>query len=647
MTRQRKVYLQPIPLDEALQKFYGALEAQGLLQPLPGETVPLASAAGRVTAKPVWARLSNPHYNAAAMDGVAVRAEETRGASETHPIRLKAKEQFQWVDTGDPILPPFNAVIMLEHLDPIGEEEIEIRAPVPPWHHVRAMGEDMVATELILPEGHPLTPPDLGAIAGCGFTEVEVRQRPRVAVIPTGTELVPPGAAVNPGEIVEFNSLMLAGMIQEWGGEVHRHDIVPDDYPEIKAAVEAALPTHDLVIVNAGSSAGAEDFTARIVEELGELLVHGIAIRPGHPVVLGVARKRPVIGIPGYPVSAVITCDLLVKPLIFRLLGTAVPARPTLQATMTRKVPSPLGEDEFLRVKLGRVGEKIVATPLTRGAGVIMSLVRADGLVRVPRFSEGVHAGATVTVELLRRREEIEKTIVAIGSHDLTLDLLANLLRRKAPDLHLSSSNVGSLAGLLALKRGEAHVAGSHLLDEETGEYNLPYVRRLLPGEKVVVMTLVHREQGLIVPKGNPKRITTLRDLTREDVAFVNRQKGAGTRVLLDYQLKELKLNPAQITGYEREEFTHLAVAAAVKGGAADVGLGILAAARALDLDFVPLLKERYDLIIPEVHYESPLLRPLLAGIHSEAFKKEVEALGGYDTSATGRVVTPSGGNGN
>ncbi|MGH7383343.1 MAG: molybdopterin biosynthesis protein, partial [Candidatus Methylomirabilales bacterium] len=526
-----------------------------------------------------------------------------------------------------------------EHLYPVGEEEIEIHAAVPPWHHVRAMGEDMVATELILPEGHTLTPADLGAIAGCGLGAVEVRQRPRVAVIPTGSELVPPGSAVKPGEIIEFNSLMLCGMVREWGGEANRTGIVPDDFPAIRAAVEEAAATHDVVVINAGSSAGSEDFTAAIVKELGELLVHGIAIRPGHPVVLGIVRGRPVIGIPGYPVSAVITCDLLVKPILYRLEGRAVPARPTLTATITRKILSPLGEDEFLRVKLGRVGNKVVATPLSRGAGVIMSLVRADGIVRIPRFSEGVHAGATVTVELLRRPEEIEKTIVAMGSHDLTLDLLASLLRRSHPDLHLSSTNVGSLAGLLALKRAEAHMAGSHLLDEETGEYNLPYVARLLPGEKVVVLTLVHRDQGLILPKGNPKGITTLLDLVREGVAFVNRQKGAGTRMLLDYRLKQLGIDPMRITGYEREEYTHLAVAAAVKAGVADVGLGILGAARALDLDFIPLLKERYDLIIPELHYCDPLLRPLLDLISSDGFTKEVEALGGYDTSETGRVV--------
>jgi len=640
---RRKVYLEPIPLDEALEKFFGALETRGLLRPLPGEAVPLDAALGRVTAKPVWAVLSNPHYNAAAMDGIAVRAEETRAASETHPVRLRARDQLQHVDTGDPVLPPFNAVIMLEHLYPVSDDEIEIQAPVAPWDHVRVMGEDIVATELILPEGHRLTPADLGAIAGCGLETVQVRRRPRVAVIPTGSELVPPGTVVKPGDIIEFNSLMLAGMIQEWGGEAHRTGVVPDDVSALRAAVEEAVATQDVVVVNAGSSAGSEDFTAAVVRELGELLVHGIAIRPGHPVVLGIIQGRPVIGIPGYPVSAVITCDLVVKPVLYRLQGTAVPARPTLQATITRKVLSPLGEDEFLRVKVGRVGEKVVATPLSRGAGVIMSLVRADGIVRIPRFSEGVHAGAPVTVELFRRPEEIEKTIVAIGSHDLTLDLIANLLRQTHPDLYLASTNAGSLAGLLALKRGEAHMAGSHLLDEETGEYNLPHVRRLLPDEKVVVLTLVHRDQGLILPTGNPKGITSLADLTRQDVVFVNRQKGAGTRMLLDYKVKELGIDPAGIAGYDREEYTHLAVAAAVKAGVADVGLGILGASRALGLDFVPLLKERYDLIIPEVHYGSRLLGPLLDLVRSEAFKTEVAGLGGYDTSETGRLVHSRG----
>ena len=436
---------------------------------------------------------------------------------------------------------------------------------------------------------------------------------------------------------------MLADMIKEWGGDAVRWNPLPDDYPRLRQTILDALEEYDVVIVNAGSSAGSQDYTAPVMEELGQLLVHGIAVRPGHPVVLGIVRGKPVIGIPGYPVSAVLTCELLVKPLVERKLCVTLPRREQVEAAITRKVLSPMGEDEFLRVKLGRVGEKLVATPVQRGAGIIMSLVRADGLVLIPRFSEGVDVGTTVTVELLRSPEEVENTVVAIGSHDLTLDLLASHLHRHYPNMTLSSSNVGSLGGLIALRRGEAHIAGSHLLDEETGEYNLSYVKRYLSGQPVVVINLVQRVQGLMVARGNPRGISSLDDLLRKDVSFVNRQRGSGTRVLLDYKLKEMGVDPATIRGYEREEYTHLAVAADVSSGTADVGLGILAAARALDLDFIPLLKEQYDLIFLRTYYESELLQPLLVLITGEEFRAEVEVLGGYDASTMGQVVAELG----
>ncbi len=371
--------------------------------------------------------------------------------------------------------------------------------------------------------------------------------------------------------------------------------------------------------------------------------MHGIAIRPGHPVILGVAKGKAIAGIPGYPVSAAMTFDLIVRPLLYRWQGQLPPERPVMAATLTRKVLSPMGEDEFLRVALGKVGDRVVATPLASGAGVIMSLVKADGILTIPRFSEGHHAGETVQVELLRSPRIIENTIVAIGSHDMTLDLLADLVQRRHPTLRLASAHVGSLSGLLALQRNEAHLAGAHLLDEATGEYNVGYIRRLLNAEgiHVVLMGFVNRTQGLIVPSGNPKQIEALEHLLRPDVSFVNRQRGAGTRVLLDYELKKRGLNPRAIAGYERQEYTHLAVAAAVKSGAADCGLGILAAARALGLDFVPLFDERYDLVIPVQHYESPLLAPLLALIQERAsgFAAMVEALGGYGTAQMGQVL--------
>ncbi len=648
-------YLHDIALDEATRAWREALVEADALGTLASESLPVTECLGRVTAAPVWARISSPHYHASAMDGYAVRADETEGATETRPKRLTIGQQAWYVDTGDPLPAGANAVIMVEDVQTDGGQ-IEIIAAIPPWRYVRPMGEDIVATQLVLPSNHRLRPADLGAAVGCGHTHLAVRRRPRVAIIPTGSELVRLDQlggpeALNPGDIVEYNSIVLGAMAEEWGCAVTRLDPLPDVFDRIRAATAAALADHDLVVINAGSSAGSEDFTARVIASFGRVIVHGIAIRPGHPVILGVAHDpkggqgKPIVGIPGYPASAAMTFDLLVKPVIYAMLGLLPPERPKMTAKLTQKVYSPMGEDEFLRVTVGQVGEQAVATPLQRGAGVIMSLVRADGIVRLPRFSEGEHAGAEVTVELLRPPEAVRNTIVSIGSHDMTLDVLADQLRRLRPELSLASSNVGSYGGLLALQRGEAHLAGSHLLDEETGEYNVKTIRELGLSrdsghpDGVVLLRFVGRVQGLIVPAGNPQGIASLLDLTRPDVSFINRQRGAGTRVLLDFELARLGIKRRQVQGYERQEYTHLAVAAAVASGTASCGLGILAAARALGLDFVPLFNEQYDLVIPRRFYHDALLAPLLVVIRSPEFAATVDALGGYDTAGIGQVI--------
>ena len=573
------------------------------------------------------------------MDGIAVWSEETVGASETSPVVLRVGGQAVWVDTGDPMPAGFDAVVMIEVVHEVDEDAVEIYAPVAPYQHVRPLGEDIVATELLLPQGHRLRSHDVAACAAAGLRAVPVRRRPTVAVIPTGNEIVPPEQASRPGQVPEFNSLMLAGMVSDWGGSPLRFDPVADDIDLLRAAVEGAMEEADIVVVNAGSSAGSEDYTARVVESLGRLAVHGVAIRPGHPVVLGVGNDKPLLGIPGYPVSAAVASELFLKPLIERKLGVPAGGRQKVRATMARKVSSPPGEDEYLRVRAGRVGGKLVATPIARGAGVITSLVRADGLVRIPRFSEGIAAGKEVTVELSVPAEDLENRVVVIGSHDVAIDLMASELRHAHPDMSIASSNVGSLGGLLALRRGESHLAGSHLMDEETGEYNVAFVRRYLPGLPVVLVNLVRRIQGLMVPAGNPKGLSSLADLAREDVRFVNRQRGSGTRVLLDYMLGESRTAPTAIRGYDREEYTHLAVAAAVAGGGADAGLGVLSAARALELDFVPLQSERFDLVIPSDFYRSDLLAPVLDVMRSSVFRRRVDEIGGYDTTTMGEVV--------
>ena len=634
----RDYYLSDLPLDEALERFRALLDQSGIALTTAFETIPLIEARGRVTAAPVWAVASSPHYDAAAMDGIAVRAKETIGATESSPLRLSSPDQVRWVDTGDPMPDGFDSVIMVEHVHELDDATIEIRAPVPPYHHVRPIGEDIVATELILPKNHVLRPVDLGACAAAGLTDVSVSRKPVVTIIPTGTELVPIGATLKPGDIVEFNSLIIGGLVDEWGGSSQTSPPVADDYEAIKTAVSNAAVESDIVLVNAGSSAGSEDYTAEIVADLGELAVHGVAIRPGHPVVLGVVNGKPTLGIPGYPVSAALSCELFVKPLIEKALGLREVSRDIADATIARNVHSPLGEDEYLRVKLGRVRERMVATPIQRGAGVIMSLVRADGLVKIPRLSEGVEAGTQVTVNLLRPLEAIEHTIVATGSHDLVLDLIASELTGTG-GVSFASSNVGSLGGLRAIDRGEAHLAGTHLLDEESGEYNVSFLRRYVRNQCVVLVNLVHRVQGFIIPKGNPASIESLNDLAREDIVFVNRQRGSGTRVLLDYKLVAAGIDTQQVAGYEREEYTHLAVAAAVAGGRANVGLGILSAARAIGMDFIPLFDERYDLAIPGDIYDSKLLAPMLQLIQSSDFRVKVEELGGYDAGQMGEVI--------
>ena len=644
------------PAAEAFTAWEEACAAAGCPERLEVVRLPLDQAVGRVTAEPVWATRSSPPFDAAAMDGIAVHSAETVGASETSPVRIE-EGSFEIVDTGDPIPGDFDAVVMREDVHEV-DGGVELQAAAAPFQHVRSIGEDVSAAELLLPAGHRLRPVDVAAAGSAGATELAVRRRPVVTVIPTGDEIRPIGTELGEGELPDTNSLMLAAQAEAAGCEAHRFEITPDVPEQIAEAVRAAAARSDLVIVIAGSSAGRDDHTAEVVASVGTLAVHGVAVRPGHPVVLGVVhgdapvssdgvggsreppRPTPVLGAPGYPVSAALTFDIFAAPLLARLEGAPPPEAPVAQARLARKLASTMGMDDWVRVRLGRVGGRLVATPLPRGAGVLTSLVRADGLLVVPAALEGHHAGEDVTVRLLRGVGEIERTIVATGSHDLVLDLAASALRDRDPRVTLASSNVGSLGGLTALRDGLCHVAGSHLLDPETGEYTLPYLEKLLPGRDVAVVRLVHRDQGLIVAPGNPTDATGIEDVARRRLRYVNRQRGAGTRMLLDYELARYGIEPRDIDGYAREEHTHLAVAAAVAAGRADCGLGVLAAARAFGLGFVPVATEPYDLVLLNDSIEDELLAPLWSLLESAEFKRAVTDLGGYDTAEMGRRIS-------
>jgi putative molybdopterin biosynthesis protein len=630
-------FIRDVPAQSALAAWYRACEHAGCPSRVEAVRLGLTDAVGRVTAEPIFASQSSPPFDAAAMDGIAIRSSDTIGASETTPVVI-ATGAFEVVDTGDPLPVGFDSVVMREDVRYV-DNGVELRAAAVPYQHVRSIGEDVSATELLLPEGHRLRAVDVAACGAAGVTELVVRRRPVVTILPTGDEIRPIGADISLGELPDTNSLMIAAQAKEIGCEAIVLPIAPDDPERIGQAVLDAVGRCDLLIIVAGSSAGRDDYTASVVDKLGVLAVHGVAVRPGHPVVLGAIGATPVLGAPGYPVSAALTFEIFAAPLLARLEGTVERLRPLVRATLARKLVSPMGMDDWVRVRLGRVGSRLVATPLPRGAGMLTSLVRADGLLLVPAGLEGHHAETEVEIRLLRGEDEIAHTIVVIGSHDMVLDLAASMLRRADPRVTLSSTNVGSLAGLAALRDGLCHVAGSHLLDPDTGEYTISYIDQVLPGRDVAVVRLVAREQGLIVAPGNPLGLAGIADLVRPDLRYVNRQRGSGTRVLLDFELSRLGIATSSIAGYTREEYTHLAVAASVSAGRADAGLGVLAAARAFGLGFVPVTREPYDLVLDRARLNEPVLAPLWALLDSGDFRAAVEHLGGYDTAEMGKQV--------
>lgn len=623
-----------IPAEEA-----AAIYRNAVLKVMHRETqmVKTEESLGRITASAVYARYCSPLYNAAAMDGIAVISAHTATASEVTPLVLKQGVDYQVVDTGDPVRMPYDAVIMAEDLLDAEEDSVKITASVPAWQHIRPVGEDIVAGEMLLAGNHKIRPIDIGVLLSGGIVEIEAIKKPKAGIIPTGTEIIEADQVPREGDIIESNSRMFAAMTESSGGIPRRYPPIPDDYEKIKHAVQKAVKENDIVIVNAGSSAGTEDYTVHILKELGEVLVHGVAIKPGKPVILSIVEGKPVIGLPGYPVSAYIDFENFVRPVMDLYSGEMNSSRNVMKAVLSKRLVSSLKHKEYVRVKVGKVDDRFVASPLARGAGAAMSLVRADGFCIIEKNSEGYEAGETVSVELFRDIEEISNTVVAIGSHDLILDILADRMPLIHPGIYLSSTHVGSMAGLMALKRREAHIAPTHLLDEDTGVYNIPYLKRLFSDRDMVLIKGVRRIQGIIVKKGNPLGIKEIRDLT--GVNYVNRQRGAGTRVFLDYKLKEAGIAPSEVNGYDREAATHMAVAALVKNGGADAGMGIYSAAKAMDLDFIPVGEEEYDFATEKKNLELPKMQAFIEVLKSSGFKEKAMTIGGYELSMAGEII--------
>ena len=634
MPGKRNLYLSNLSVEEALKKFQDALRPCLKHE---NEKINVIDSLDRVTAEGVFALCNSPLYDSAAMDGMAVISARTHGASEASPATLKRGIDYLLVDTGDPVRPPYDAVIMAEDVQEFDGETISIHAAAAPWQHIRPVGEDIVQGEMILPGSHKIRPMDIGVLLSGGITQITVRKRPEVAVFPTGTEMIEPGDAVKDGAIIESNSRMFEALIKQGGGIAHRFAPIPDDYELIKERIKDAAARFDMVLICAGTSAGTEDYTVHVLRELGDVVVHGVAMKPGKPVILAVVNDKPVIGIPGYPVSAYLAYENFISPILSVLSGNLAENNTVVKAIISRRLVSSLKYREYVRVKVGRVGERLIASPLARGAGAAMSLVRADGFCIIEQDSEGVQAGDEVDVTLCRSLSELYHTVVSVGSHDLILDVVADLMPNTFSGFHMSSTHVGSMGGLMALKNKEAHIAPIHLLDGKTGGYNVPIIKELFGDQSMALIKGVGRTQGIMVRKGNPLGITGIEDLPC--CRYVNRQRGAGTRILLDYMLKTAGIEPAAIPGYEREAATHMAVAAAVRDGSADAGMGVLSAAKAMGLDFIQIGDEEYDFAIPTEYLDIPHVRAFIEILKSHAFLSRLDKLGGYTANRCGEIL--------
>lgn len=592
------------------------------------EEISLRNALNRISSEPIFSKISSPQNHLAAMDGICVNSSITSLASEINPLKLYENKDFIYVNTGNVIPDRFDSVIMIE--DVLERDGfIEIISPSKPWQHIRPIGEDIVKGEMVIPSNYKIDSFALGSLAASGNFKVKVYKNPTVSILVTGSEIVSSLENANKGTIIDSNSYMLSGLVSEFGGSPIIYEPIPDIYESIKSEIISAVKKSDIVIINAGSSAGTHDYTVHIIRELGKVFTHGVALKPGKPTILGEIEGTPVIGIPGYPVSAYVSFKEFVVPVINSFLNKNTSYQNKIEGILTKKIPSSFKYRELVRVNTGIVDNKIIATPIARGAGITTSLLKADGIIEIDRSLEGLNTGDKVEISLLKPIEKIKENILSIGSHDILMDILRDFIP-------ITSSHVGSLGGIMALKQNQCHLAPIHLLDSKTGEYNISYVKQYFK-EPMVLIKGVKRIQGFMVKKGNPKNITSIKDLTNPNIKFVNRQRGAGTRILLDFLLSQNNISKDQIIGYEREMLTHMSVAAEVNSNKVDVGLGVYSAAKEMNLDFIPVGNEEYDFLIKKSSLE--FLSPFIKALKSKEFKAALENLGGYEFTNSGELI--------
>jgi putative molybdopterin biosynthesis protein len=619
-----KRYLKLRSLDEAL-----TLLTTSFVNPRRTERISLMQSVGRVVAKPVFAKYSVPEVNLSAMDGIAVRSRDTIGASDRAPVIL---EHYARVNTGNIIPPEFDAVIMIEDTWDAGGK-FQVRKAAAPWQHVRPAGEDVKENKLVLPRGHIIRAFDIGALATYGTTEIEVLAA-RIGIIPTGSELVPLGVRPGPGQVVESNTVMAQVFLSQMGANCTRLPIVQDDPDLIREELRSAVRENDLVIISAGSSAGTRDFTEGVIRSLGELVFHGVAVRPGKPVMLGNVEGKPVLGLPGYPLAAQSVLREFAAPLL-ESWGFPPAPRFSEKVRLGQALVSDPGFDEFVPLFVGRIGRHLYGIPHGKGAGVQMATIKANGYTHIPAPVEGYEAGTELEVFLTTDPGSIERILIFTGSVDPALEELASLAHDKG--LYINAGNPGNTGGLLALRCNSCHAAPLSLPAKSLLSSFQPLIGNLPEGD-VVFVHIATIEQGLASTDG-----LSLKDLIR--VRFINTRKESPSRGILDAMLVSEGIDPLQVNGYLQEVHGPQAVAFAIRNGFADAGMCTSSVARANGLRFVPLADEDYELAIRREMLEDSRIRMLVALIQSPEFRSVLVKTGGYDVSLTGTIRGLNGGN--
>jgi putative molybdopterin biosynthesis protein len=658
MKNNRKIFRKLIDIEEAESIIENFLS----LKPLGFEEVSLEEAYGRILAEDIISKIDVPNFDKSAMDGYAVIAEDTYEASEAHPVKLKVKGRIEAgeepkievfngeaveVSTGAPIPKGSNAVVMVEYTKETNGE-LEVFKSVRPGENIIYAGSDIMMGETVLRTGQKLTFREVGVLAALGLKKIKVYKKPVVALISTGNELINPGEPLKYGKIYDINSYSLKGALIECGAQPINFGIAPDNKEQIKLKIEEALKKADIIVTSGSTSAGFGDMMYKVIEELDDssVIIHGLSVKPGKPTIVGVIKGKLIFGLPGYPSSAISIFNALVKPVILKLTGLKKESEAIIEAKIPFKIFSAKGRREFILVHLVNSKDGYLAYPILSNSGAISSFALADGYIDVPAEVEFIEENEKVKVYLFSLKIKAPE-LIFIGSHCIGVDLIFSLMQKKNYVSSFKIINVGSFGGLKAVERGEADLAGIHLLDENSKEYNLPYLKRMNLIGKVALIRGYSRKQGFIVAKGNPKKIKGFEDLFRSDITFINRNKGSGTRVLIDLGLKEAakKLNISfeeakfKIKGYNIEAKTHSAVASAVKYGKADVGVGIEYYAKLNDLTFIPISSESYDFIIPIDKLNKESIKKFLEILQSKEFKKELTEKFNFIIDNPGKII--------